>query len=150
MVPQLGRRSLLQSAGMACIAGVSGCTAFGGESESTTPQLVELTALNQDDEPHKVHVRIEREGETVYRESKRVEADGPNGSGAAVFTGYPTRSGPYVLSAWRDDRQERQADTLDFAEFDSECLGVVAQLGQSGTDTDDPRLAIFHTTNCAG
>lgn len=143
------RRVFLRSATAAVgLIGLSGCSALDTRSRSETPRLVELTALNLDDEPHAFHVRIEIDGETVYRKSKRVPAGGTDEPRGVEFAGYPTRSRPYVLSAWRDDQPASEAATLDFADFESECLGVEVQFGTYGTDAANPRLAILHTTNC--
>lgn len=141
------RRAIIRSAAVGLV-GLGGCSALD-ESDEEIPRLVELTALNLDDEPHTFHVRMELDGETAYRESKRVEAASPDDPRGATFTGYPEDSGNYVLSAWRDDRDETEARTLDFAEFDSECLGVEVKFGTHGNDADEPYLAIFHTSNCA-
>jgi hypothetical protein len=119
------------------------------ESGSGAPRLVELTALNLDDEPHTFHVRMELDGETAYRKSKRVEAAGPGGPKGAVFTGYPEESGAFVVFASRDDQSDTEARTLDFTEFDSECLGIEVKVGTYGETSDEPRLALFHTSNCA-
>jgi hypothetical protein len=147
VISRVRRRALLQSVAVG-LAGFGGCAALE-ESESGAPRLVDLTALNYDDEPHTFHVRMELDGETTYRESKRVKAAGPDDPRGAVFTGYPEESESYVVSMWRDDQPETEARTLDFAEFDSECLGVEVKLGTYGESDDEPDLSIFYTSNCA-
>jgi hypothetical protein len=147
MTQRVERRTFLQSITIG-IAGLTGCAMFESQTESRTPRLVELTALNLDDSPHTFHVRLELDGETVYRESEQVAAGGSEDPRAAEFSGYPTQAEPYVLSAWRDDQPEAGAKTLDLASYDAECLGVDVRFGTYGSDAENPRLAIFHTTNC--
>ncbi|AGN01005.1 hypothetical protein L593_05280 [Salinarchaeum sp. Harcht-Bsk1] len=112
------------------------------------PEFVGLTAINHHDAPHTAHVRLELDDETVYRKSKQIAAGGSRDSRAAVFSDYPTAAEPYVLSAWRDDHPEAEAMTLDFASFDTECLGASVQIGTFGSDVENPELAIYYTTNC--
>jgi hypothetical protein len=147
MTDTVRRRTFLQSIAVG-LAGLGGCSALD-ESSSEAPRLVELTALNLDDEPHTFHIRMELDGETAYRESKRVEAASPDDPQGAVFTEYPEKPGAYTLSVWRDDQGEAEARTLDFAAFDTECLGVEVKLGTHGESDDEPNLAIFQTSNCA-
>ncbi|WP_129112860.1 hypothetical protein [Halegenticoccus tardaugens] len=107
-----------------------------------------MSALSFDDEPHTFHVRIELDGETVYRESERIEATDPDDPVGAVFDGFPTKPNPYLLSTWLDDRPEKTARTLDFAEYDTECLGLNIQAGTYDDEAGGDRFAIAHTTNC--
>lgn len=147
MTQRVRRRAFLQSMTIG-ITGFTGCATFESQTEPQIPRLVELTALNLDDAPHTFHVRLELDGETVYRESERVTAGEPEDPRATEFSDYPTRVEPYVLSAWRDDHPETGAKTLDFASYDAECLGLDVQFGTYGSDAENPRLAILHTTNC--
>lgn len=148
MVQCVRRRDFLRSTTVG-VVGLSGCTMFESQSESQMPELVDFTAFNYHDTPHTVHVRLELDGETVYRESKQIAAGGSDDAQAAVFSDYPTVAEPYVLSAWRDDRPETGAMTIDFASFDTECLGVMVNIGTYGRDVENPRLSIFYTSNCA-
>jgi len=147
MPQRFARRAILQSATVG-IAGLAGCTTLFSQSASQTPEFVDFTAINYHDAPHTVHVRLELDGETVYRESKQIAARGSDDTQGAVFTDYPTAAEPYVLSAWRDDHPEAEAMTLDFASFDTECLGASVQIGTFGSDVENPELAIYYTTNC--
>lgn len=147
MVQHLTRRAFLQSSTVG-IAGLSGCTLLGGQTESQVPRLVDLTAVNLDDAAHDIHVRLELDGETVYRESSQVPAAGANEARGVEFTDYPTMAEPYVLSAWRDDSQEAEARSLDFGSFDTECLGVNIHVDANASDVENSGLSIFHTTDC--
>ncbi|WP_129112859.1 hypothetical protein [Halegenticoccus tardaugens] len=147
MNPRIGRRSLLRLATTAGVVTLSGCNALGG-SDRKTPRLVELGATSFDDEPHTFHVRIELDGETVYRDSERLEAASSDDPVGTWFTGFPTKSNAYLLSTWLDDRPEKTAQTLDFAEYDTECLGVDVRVGTYDGGTDDDRVSIFYTKNC--
>ncbi|WP_248516680.1 hypothetical protein [Salinarchaeum laminariae] len=148
MAQRVGRRALLQSTAVG-IAGLAGCTTFGDQSTSQTPKFIDLTAINLHDAPHTAHVRLELDGETVYRESKQMAASELDHSRGAVFSEYPTTAEPYVLSAWRDDRPETDARTLDFASFDTECLAVQLMIGTYGRNVETPRLAIYYGFNCS-
>lgn len=148
MTKRVPRRVLLQSATVG-IAGLTGCTLLGSDTESQTPRLVDFNVLNFHDEPHTVHVRLDLDGETVYRESKQLAAvTEEDDSEGAVLSDYPMTAEPYLLSAWRDDQSESDARPLDFASFDTECLGVDVQVGTYGVETESSRLSIHYTTNC--
>lgn len=121
---------------------------FESQTQSQVPQLVNFYAINYHDEPHTVHVRLELDGETVYRESKQTAASELEATKGAVFSDYPTATEPYVLSAWRDDRPEADARTLEFASFDTECLGIQVNIGTYGRNTENPVLSIHFSTNC--
>lgn len=121
---------------------------FEGQSASQMPELVGLTAINHHDAPHTAHVRLELDGESVYQESEQIAAGGSDDPRGAVFSDYPTVPEPYVLSAWLDDRPEAEARTLDFASFDTECLGVSLDIGTYGRDVENPGLSIYYTRNC--
>lgn len=147
MESRIERRVLLQSMTVG-IAGLSGCTLFGSQTESQVPRLVNLTAVNLDDAAHDIHVRLDLDGETVYRESSQVPAARANEARGIEFSDYPTMAEPYVLSAWRDDSQEAEARSLDFASFDTECLGVNIHVDANASDVENSGLSIFHTTDC--
>jgi hypothetical protein len=147
MAQRRPRRVFLQSTA-AGIAGLAGCTLLESQTGSQIPRLIGLAVLNYDDAPHTVHLQLELEGETVYRRSEQIAGSEPNDSEGALFSEYPTASEPYVLSAWCADRPKATVSILDFSSFDAECLGVTVYIGSYGVDTENPRLAIYFSTNC--
>ena len=86
--------------------------------------------------------------ETVYRESKHVEAASPDDPRAVVFTDYPTQSNPYVFHAWIDEQAETEARSLTFAKKNAECIGIAVQFGTYNSSVQNPSVSIFSTTNC--
>ncbi len=141
------RRSLLRTGGALGVGWLAGCSGLNKGTSASYPRLIDLSATNLDDEPHTFHVLIEVNGETVYRDSKSVAAP-KDELKAAVFTGYPTKPKPYEVYAWKDNKSKEDARTFDFAEYDSACLGLELQIGEYGSDSSNPHLAIYHTTNC--
>ena len=147
MNPLRTRRSFLRAIAAAGTVPIAGCAAFAGRETKNYPRLGELKALNVDDESHTVHVRVELDGETVYRQSKRLQsADG--GAVAVLFADYPSNPGAYEVYAWKDKQSRSDAQSLDLAGFDADCVGVQVKIGTYGAETEEPHLSIYSTTNC--
>lgn len=143
----LSRRSVLHAG---CVVGsfaLSGCAGFLEQSASSSPELGELSAVNFDDRTHTVHVAIYLDGASVYRESKRLEAGASEEITSARFDGLSADLAPYVVYAWKGDQSREDAERLDFADFDADCLGLSIRIGQYGADLPNPHLSIYHTTN---
>ncbi|WP_423745027.1 hypothetical protein V5735_03075 (plasmid) [Haladaptatus sp. SPP-AMP-3] len=85
------RRALLVSLSTGVTAG---CVGIFDALEAT---LGHFDVMNYDDEPHVFRVRIERDGSTVHRFSRRVEHDDPIAIRAADRT-WGTTPGRYTLS----------------------------------------------------
>ena len=143
----LSRRSFLRSAAIG-VGALSGCAGFSGQTEVEPPRLIDLIATNFTPDPHTFHVRMDLQDETVYRESKHMEAASPDDPRAAVFTDYPAQPNPYVFYTWVDEQPETEAQSLDFTEKNAECVGINVQFGRYKSGVQDPSVSIFSTTNC--
>lgn len=145
-MPSRSRRFVLQTAAVGAL-GFSGCSTFGEESEPDVPRLIDLVALSFHTEPHTFHVRLELDGEIVYEDSRAVEAASPDEEEGAVFEGYPEAPEPYVLSVWLDDT-ESTTRTLEFADYDADCLAVNVFYGRYGEPPENATLRLYTATNC--
>ena len=145
-MPSTSRRAVLHAAAAGAL-GLSGCSAFGEDSEPVVPRLIDLVVLSFHTEPHTFHVRLELDGETVYEDARAVEAASPDEEEGAGFDGYPEEREPYELSVWLDD-DESTTRTLEFADYDAECLAVNAFYGRYEEPPENATLRLYTATNC--
>jgi hypothetical protein len=144
-MPSLTRRTALRSGGAILAGGLTGCTEFDQES-SRTPRLGELVVVNYDSRSHMVHVLLLVDGDPVYWASKEATPREDGMLGGAVFEGYPTEPGNYVLHVRIDNQRRSEWARFDFGEYDVSCLGIQIAIGDlNGTHPGD--VSIWKTTN---
>jgi hypothetical protein len=86
------------------------------------------------------------DGEPVYWASKEATPTEDGTLGGAVFEGYPTEPGDYVLHAHIDSQPRSEWECFDFAEYDVSCLGILIVIGDlNGARPGD--VSIWKTTN---
>lgn len=138
------RRRLLASLGTASVVATAGCLA--GDA-SSPPRFSRLTAVNHDPRAYTVRVVVLAGEEPVYWAAEQATAATATTAGGAVFDGYPTTPGEYVLHARLADRPRDEWVALDFADFDTECLAVSLSIGEHRTDDSDGELSLWYSTN---
>lgn len=139
------RRRVLAAAASLPAVGAAGCLAG---DPAVTPRFGGLSVLNYDPEPYTVHVVVLEGGSPVYWASERATAaTAREDPGGAVFEGYPTDPGEYVLHARLAGQPRDEWVEIDFAEFDAECLTVRLQIGEFAGGAERGELSLWRSTN---
>ncbi|APW99873.1 hypothetical protein CHINAEXTREME_19795 [Halobiforma lacisalsi AJ5] len=143
------RRILATSTTVPLVLG--GCLDRATETAAVDTRLAGLTVVNFDDERHVVHARMVEDDESVYERSLEVPAaDSETGNpGEAVFEGIPAEAGGYVLHARRDDQTREERKTVDFREYDHECVELMIRVGDPVRDDLESYLSIWRSFGCS-
>ncbi|WP_440767444.1 hypothetical protein [Natronorubrum sp. DTA7] len=100
-------------------------------------------------------MEITEDDETVYDDAIDVtptdeeptgETDG--GWGEKSFEDYPTEPGAYTVYAWRGDRSREDRESVDFREWDAECVELQIHIGDSSDENIESGLNIWRTFEC--
>jgi hypothetical protein len=138
---------LLGALGAASTVGIAGCLVG---DEPVTPRFGGLTVLNHDPREYLVHVVVLEDDAPVYWATERATAATDTSTGGAVFEGYPTDPGEYVLHARLAGQPRDEWVEIDFAEFEVECLTVSLQIGEFGNSDERGDLSLWRSANPRG
>lgn len=157
----MNRRTALAGVGT-CVTGLfAGCLgdqlAFG---DSAVPRLVGMVVGNWHPDPQSLNVLIEGNDEALYEQQVQLPGGDPSEYDRPPETleGHPSELPPSAtLLTWVDGTSREEANTLNFGERSTDCIGVEIEIcpvceGQKGQEDisvpEVPETLILSTSSC--
>lgn len=154
------RRAVLAGIGTSVGGLIAGCLGNPLGDGEEVPQLVGIEAGNWHPDPQTLNVLIESDDETLYETQVQLPGGDPSEYDRPPerLDGHPSELPASATLVTRVDKASREdAETLDFGERTTECIGIQidicseceSQKGQEEiTAPDVPDILLLRTSSC--